>query len=92
MVMAGNLFVACTDSPAEVWSENGDFAYKYYYGSASKYNGNSKNIEGELIQVPYNNMTYQELLRQIMGDLQSSISYAGGKDLSAFKNVQYYYK
>jgi GMP reductase len=86
MVMAGSLFAACVDSPA-VSNERGE---KLYYGSASELQkGNSKNVEGFEKWIPSNNMTYFQKLNEIKQDLQSSISYAGGSDLSAFKKVQY---
>ena len=43
MVMAGSLFAACDDSPAD----RDDYGQKYYYGSASaKQKGHNKNVEG----------------------------------------------
>jgi GMP reductase len=64
--------------------------YKRYYGSASQYNkGHDKNIEGVLREVPCNNLTYLEKLSEITGDLQSSVSYAGGKDLRCFPTTEY---
>lgn len=91
MVMAGGLFAACTDSPASVISING-LDHKAYFGSASIENkGHNNNVEGKLNQIPNNGMTYGEKLNEITQDLQSSISYAGGKTLSCLnsKEVQY---
>lgn len=72
-VMCGKLFGECTDSPAP--SVNGQ---KLYFGSASQYNKNhNTNIEGKLLELNHNGMTYQEKLTEITQDLQSSISYGG---------------
>ena len=34
-------------------------------------------------------MTYEEKLKEVKQDLQSSISYAGGNNLESFKDVEY---
>lgn len=74
-VMCGKLFSECVDSPAPVM--NGQ---KLYFGSASSQNkGHNHNIEGRLVTLENNGMTYQEKLNEIEQDLQSSVSYAGVK-------------
>ena len=91
MVMAGGMFASCSDSPA-VCSTIDNVTHKAYFGSASAENkGHSNNIEGKLTNIPCSNMTVGQKLLEITQDLQSSISYAGGKDLEAFKdnNVTY---
>lgn len=92
VVMAGGLFAACTDSPASVISING-LDHKAYFGSASAENkGHNNNIEGKLNKIPNNGMTYGEKLNEITQDIQSSISYAGGINLTCLNpdEVQYY--
>jgi len=75
MVMAGSLFAACDDSPAD----RDDYGQKLYYGSASaKQKGHSKNVEGFEVMLRGNDMTYAEKLKEIEQDLQSAASYAGG--------------
>jgi GMP reductase len=75
MVMAGSLFAACDDSPAD----RDDYGQKQYYGSASaKQKGHNKNVEGFEVMLRGNNMTYAEKLKEIEQDLQSAASYAGG--------------
>lgn len=91
MVMAGGMFASCSDSPA-VCSTIDNVTHKAYFGSASAENkGHNNNIEGKLTNIPCNNMTVGQKLFEITQDLQSSISYAGGKNLEAFKdnNVTY---
>lgn len=87
MCMIGGMFAACSDSPAEV--VNGK---KEYYGSASERNkGHSRNVEGFTTHLaPTKNIIAKT--REIRQDLQSAISYAGGKDLSALNlsNVKYH--
>ncbi|AVN64225.1 MULTISPECIES: GMP reductase [Mesoplasma] len=88
MCMIGSLFAAHEESPGKnVTVDN--VLFKEYYGSASEYNkGEKRYVEGkkELIKVRGKLMdTYKEMEE----DLQSSISYAGGKTLKAIKKVDY---
>jgi len=93
MVMAGSIFAACIDSPAEtVYREiitnelsnrgTGKIIvkpYKVYYGSASvKNKGTNVHVEGRAVELECNKMIYAEKLHEITESLQSSISYAGG--------------
>jgi GMP reductase len=56
--------------------------YKTYFGSASAKNkGSNVHVEGRVVELECNKMTYAEKLAEIRGSIQSSISYAGG-DLS----------
>jgi GMP reductase len=90
MVMAGGLFAACTDSPA-VSSVVNNVPHKAYFGSASAENkGHNNNIEGKLTNIISNGMTYEAKLNEIKQDVQSSISYAGGTDLTFLKSVSYH--
>lgn len=89
LVMAGGIFAACIDSPA-VSSTVNDIPHKAYFGSASAENkGHNNHIEGKLTNICSNNMTYEQKLEEIKQDLQSSISYAGGRNLNALKDVGY---
>ena len=89
MVMAGGMFASCSDSPAARSTIN-DVIHKAYFGSASAENkGHNNNIEGKLTNIPCSNMNFGEKLFEVKQDLQSSISYAGGKNLEAFKDVVY---
>lgn len=61
---------------------------KRYYGSASaKQKGSDTYVEGFEVEIPCNGMTYAEKYHQLEDSLRSAISYAGGKDLSAFEDV-----
>jgi GMP reductase len=78
LVMVGGMFAACTDSPAVIIDGK-----KEYYGSASAHNkGYNKNVEGFHTHLNPT-MSIEEKVEEIQQDLQSAISYAGGKDLSA---------
>jgi len=84
-VMCGKLFSECIDSPAPLI--NGQ---KHYFGSASEHNkGHSKNIEGKLLQLNQNGMTFEDKLQEIKQDLQSALSYSGCKDLSQMWVVEW---
>jgi GMP reductase len=56
--------------------------YKVYYGSASAKNkGANVHVEGRIVELECNKMTYEQKYQEIKESIQSSISYAGG-DLS----------
>lgn len=76
--------------PTKYSPEYKDVCYKRYYGSASQFNkGHSKNIEGVLREVPCNELTYLEKMSEIIMDLQSSVSYSGGKTIKSLLSVEY---
>ena len=82
MVMSGRWFAECIDSPAKI--HNGK---KIYRGSTSfESKGHNNHVEGHTIEIT-EGCSYAERLLEIQQALRSSISYAGGKDLSAFNNV-----
>ena len=92
MVMCGSLFARLIDSPSAVFKDQhtGE-TLKEYYGSASFYNkGIAKNIEGRHELMTADHMTYLEKLNEIIEDLQSSVSYAGGTNLDDLKRVEYF--
>lgn len=77
-VMCGKLFSECVDSPAPLINNQ-----KLYYGSASAQNKQHKcNIEGKLVHLDHNGMTYREKLEEIKQDLQSAVSYSGSESIS----------
>lgn len=88
MIMAGSILAGYDESPGKIVTINGQ-SYQEYFGSASIFNkAEAKNIEGKKILVPYKGSianTYQE----IEEDLQSAISYAGGKVLSSLNKCDY---
>ena len=64
-------------------------AYKEYYGSASDFNkGEYKHVEGKRILEPVKGKL-ADTLREMEEDIQSSISYAGGKKLMDIRKVNY---
>ncbi|GAB6092958.1 GMP reductase [Furfurilactobacillus curtus] len=88
MVMVGSLFAGHKQSPGtDLVIDHRHF--KQYYGSASaQQKGAHKNVEGKDMLVPYRG-DIQDTLTEMGEDLQSSISYAGGNDLTALKTVDY---
>lgn len=87
MVMAGSIFSGYDQSNSEKIEVNGVIKCSYY-GSASEHNKNSyTRVEGKKIYLDYKG-DMKKLLVEIQEDLQSSISYAGGKDLSALLNCK----
>jgi len=88
MVMIGSLFAGHAESPGETVERDGEL-YKEYFGSASEFQkGEKKNVEGKKMFVKFKG-PLQDTLTEMEQDLQSSISYAGGDQLSAIRNVDY---
>ncbi|WP_374429027.1 GMP reductase [Ideonella dechloratans] len=88
MVMIGSLFAGHEESPGQTVEVDGKL-YKEYYGSASDFNkGEYKHVEGKRILEPVKGKL-ADTLREMQEDLQSSISYAGGKQLADLKRVNY---
>lgn len=88
MCMIGSMFAGHTETPGEIIEQDGK-KYKTYFGSASQYQkGEYKNVEGKKLLVPYRGHI-SDTLREMQEDLQSSISYAGGRDLAALRKVDY---
>jgi GMP reductase len=84
MLMSGSWFASCIDSPAKM--QNGK---KIYRGSTSfEIKGVNHHVEGRALEIE-EGISYADRLEEIKQALQSSISYAGGKDLLAFKTVEY---
>ncbi|MFV0560300.1 MAG: GMP reductase [Enterococcus sp.] len=88
MVMIGSLFAGHEESPGETKVENG-VVYKEYFGSASEFQkGEKRNVEGKKIWIQHKG-SLKDTLIEMQQDLQSSISYAGGRDLEAIRKVDY---
>ncbi len=88
MVMIGSLFAGHTESPGNIVMQDG-IEMKEYFGSASEYQkGIHKNVEGKKLLVPCKG-SIMDTLTEMEQDLQSSISYAGGRDLKAIRYVDY---
>ena len=88
MVMIGSLFAGHEESPGQTVEVDGAL-YKEYYGSASDFNkGEYKHVEGKRILEPIKG-TLASTLVEMEQDVQSSISYAGGKKLMDIRKVNY---
>jgi GMP reductase len=88
MVMVGSLLAGHLESPGNMIKLDGK-QYKQYWGSASEVQkGAYRNVEGKQMLVPYRGEIKDTLL-EMQEDLQSSISYAGGRDLESIRKVDY---
>ncbi|MGJ7581102.1 GMP reductase [Variovorax sp. RHLX14] len=88
MVMIGSLFAGHEESPGKTVEVDGTL-YKEYYGSASDYNkGEYRHVEGKRILEPVKGKLADTLI-EMEQDVQSSISYAGGKALMDIRKVNY---
>ena len=88
MVMIGSLFAGHEESPGKTVEVDGKL-FKEYYGSASDFNkGEYKHVEGKRILEPIKGKLADTLV-EMEQDVQSSISYAGGKKLMDIRKVNY---
>jgi len=88
MVMIGSLFAGHQESPGQTVEVDGKL-YKEYYGSASDFNkGEYKHVEGKRILEPIKGKLADTLV-EMEQDIQSSISYAGGRKLMDIRKVNY---
>ncbi|MEF9999487.1 GMP reductase [Comamonas sp.] len=88
MVMIGSLFAGHEESPGNTVEVDGE-KFKEYYGSASDFNkGEYKHVEGKRILEPVKG-TLASTLIEMEQDIQSSISYSGGKKLMDIRKVNY---
>ena len=88
MVMIGSLFAGHDESPGQTIFQDGK-KVKEYFGSASEFQkGEKKNVEGKKMYVDHKG-SLNDTLIEMEQDLQSSISYAGGKTLDAIRTVDY---
>lgn len=88
MCMVGSLFAGHEESPGDTVEIDGQ-VYKEYFGSASEYQkGERRNVEGKKLLIPHKG-NIKDTLLEMQQDLQSAISYAGGRDLEAIRKVDY---
>ena len=88
MVMVGSMFAGHEESPGVTVEVDGR-RYKEYFGSASEFNkGHRSFVEGKRILEPIKG-ELADTLREMEEDLQSSISYAGGRSLADIRKVNY---
>ena len=88
MVMVGSLFAGHEESPGNTVEVDGQL-FKEYYGSASDFNkGEYRHVEGKRILEPVKGKLADTLV-EMEQDVQSSISYAGGKKLMDIRKVNY---
>ena len=88
MVMIGSMLAGHEESPGQTVEVDGKM-FKEYYGSASDFNkGEYKHVEGKRILEPIKGRL-ADTLREMEEDVQSSISYSGGRKLMDIRKVNY---
>lgn len=88
MVMIGGMLSGHDENPGEVLEMNGE-RKKAFFGSASEHQkGEHKHVEGQRLYMPYKG-SLATTLQIIKENLQSSVSYAGGKDLHELRRSGY---
>lgn len=87
-VMIGSMLAGHEESPGASVEVDGKL-YKEYYGSASDFNkGEYRHVEGKRILEPVKGRLSDTLV-EMEQDVQSSISYAGGRKLMDIRKVNY---
>jgi GMP reductase len=90
MVMVGGLLAGQLDSPGKTIQIDGK-PHKEFWGSASSHQSGKKNrIEGKKNLIPLKDKTISQEMNYLKECLQSSISYAGGKNLTVFEEVSWF--
>jgi len=88
MVMIGSMLAGHKESPGQTVEVDGRL-YKEYYGSASDFNkGEYKHVEGKRILEPIKGALADTMV-EMEQDIQSSISYSGGRKLMDIRKVNY---
>ena len=88
MVMIGSLFAGHEESPGKTVEVDGQL-FKEYYGSASDFNkGEYRHVEGKRILEPVKGKL-ADTLHEMEQDVQSAISYSGGRMLMDIRKVNY---
>ena len=86
--MIGSMLAGHLESPGHIITIDGK-QYKQYWGSASEVQkGAYRTVEGKQMLVPYRG-SVKDTLNEMQEDLQSAISYSGGRDLEAIRKVDY---
>ena len=90
MVMVGGMLAGQLDSPGKTVQID-DKPHKEFWGSASSHQSGKKNrIEGKKNLIPLKDRTISQEMNYLKECLQSSISYAGGKNLTVFEEVSWF--
>ena len=88
MMMIGSLLAGLEESSGKTVEVDGKL-FKEYYGSASDFNkGEYRHVESKRILEPVKD-SLEATLRKMEEDIQSAISYAGGKKLMDIRKVNY---
>lgn len=88
MVMIGGMLSGHDENPGEVLEMDGE-RKKAFFGSASEHQkGEHKHVEGQRLYMPYKG-SLATTLQIIKENLQSSVSYAGGKELHDLRQSGY---
>ncbi len=94
LIMVGSLMAACIDAPGENVYKDGRITHKHHYGNASRTNKlktgqELKHFEGFDVELLCNGLTFAEKIEEIRQSLSSAVSYSGGDNLMALKEVKW---
>ena len=89
MVMVGSMLSGHDENPGEIVEDEVGHKFVTYFGSASEFQkGERKHVEGKKLLMPYKG-SIAATLGEIRDNLQSAISYAGGRKLHDLRDVGY---
>lgn len=89
MVMIGGMFSGHDENPGNIIENEKGEKFKEFFGSASEFQkGEKKHVEGKKILSPYKGSIFSTF-NELREHLQSSVSYAGGKELLDLRSVEY---
>lgn len=89
LVMVGGMFAGHDENPGDLIENEKGEKFKVFFGSASEFQkGEKKYVEGKKILTPYKG-GIENTLQTIRENLQSAVSYAGGKTIDDLKNTEY---
>ena len=89
LVMIGGFLGGHDENPGFIVEDEEGNQFKEFFGSASEHQkGESKHVEGRRLLVPYKG-SIDFTFGTIKDNLQSSVSYAGGKELFDLRDTRY---
>lgn len=92
LVMIGGMLAGHKENPGEITTDEYGNKTKVFFGSASEFQkGHKRHVEGRKLVINYRGSIW-DTLTTIKENLQSSISYAGGVQLSDLLFTEYVFK
>lgn len=89
MVMVGGALAGHDENPGDLFESPDGSLHKVFFGSASEHQkGEVKHVEGKKLLIPYRG-PIQATLQHMEENLQSAVSYGGGRAVEDLRSVGY---